>query len=73
MTDSLDDRLDRACADGHISVADADEVRRFADFLGEAGPPGSRRGFEAWRKHYPKQYEKALAEHRARTDKEERP
>ena len=35
----LDERLDQACADGRLSVEDAEAVREFADFLAH---PGSR-------------------------------
>ncbi len=62
----LDDRLNQRCADGQMSTADADEVRHFADFLTEAGKPGSRKG-EVWRKYYPEDYELALREEQART------
>lgn len=67
-TGDLNDDLTRACADGTISAHDADEVRRFADFLDEAGKPGSRQAFEAWRKHYPEDYAQAIAEQEARPD-----
>lgn len=62
----LNDQINQACADGKLSVDDADEVRRFAGFLTEAGNPGSRQGFEAWRKYYPEDYRQALREAQAR-------
>lgn len=63
----LDDQLNKAVEDGKIDFRDAAEVQRFAEFLDEAGPPnGSHRSFEAWRKHYPEDYAKALAEREVR-------
>jgi hypothetical protein len=72
----LDQRLDQACADGRLTVGDADEVRTFASFLAatagiprdpsKATPEQSRRFREAWAEHYPDDYARAVAEHEAR-------
>lgn len=66
----FEERLERACADGKVSLGDADEIRNFASFLeacgGTVGPdssPEERRRFrEAYRTHYPEDYERAVAE-----------
>jgi hypothetical protein len=64
--ESLDDRLERMQADGQITVHDADEVRTFAAFLRDVGPPPTRakpmdaeqaeRVRKALWEHYPDQY-----------------
>lgn len=77
----FDAQLERAQADGRISIEDADEIRTFRDFLeatadlpGPATPaqdwtPEQRRRYaEAYRDHYPDDYAHALAEHRARKE-----
>lgn len=56
----LDWLLDQMVELGRITEADADEIRRFRDFLAEAGPPnGPYRDREtaarAYRKHYPEE------------------
>jgi hypothetical protein len=62
--------LDRALADGRITLDDATEVQRFAAFLEEAGPASDKaRGAAAWKKHYPEDYTKALADYQARQGK----
>ena len=74
MSDDIEspDVLERMQADGRISPEDADEVRNFADFLKECGPypgkPGSdrKRFREAYRKHYPDDFARAVAERDAR-------
>lgn len=56
---NLDD-LERLQADGKISPADADEIRRFADFLGDAGSPRERdRLHVAMHRHYPEDLRRA--------------
>lgn len=54
MSDDLDERLDRACADGKMSTGDADVIREFAAFLSH---PGARTGAD------PEDRRGAIAEH----------
>ncbi|KAB2806980.1 hypothetical protein F9L07_28520 [Pimelobacter simplex] len=53
----LDTYLDRACADGRLTVEDADEVRRFGDFLralmAAGARPGSPEAVRVYAEHYP--------------------
>lgn len=77
----LDDKLERMQADGRVTTTDADEVRNFADFLTATGglpkdkatwTAEHRKVFgEAYREHYPEDYERAVAEERARRAREE--
>ncbi len=70
--DPLDSRLERMQADGKITTHDADEVRNFASFLEAAGPGPKSEFFSAqrlrnaYREHYPEDYERAVREERAR-------
>lgn len=54
MTSDLDEQLERAQADGRISTHDADEVRRFGDFLSAVAeaPRGAAR-VRIFLEHYP--------------------
>jgi hypothetical protein len=69
--------LERMQADGQITTEDADEVRNFVSFLRECGPHHSSPDFDpkrfgdAYRKHYPEDYARVIAEHRARTTPQE--
>lgn len=51
--------LERLQADDRITPGDADEIRTFAAFLADAGPPPGRPGYDrarmltALREHYP--------------------
>jgi hypothetical protein len=69
--------LERMQAAGEIGVEDADAVRRFASFLEAAGPHHGcpdfdpQRFADAYRQHYPEDYARAIAEHRARTTTQE--
>lgn len=48
---ALEQKLGDAIADGRITDHDADQVRRFAEWLSKSGPPppyGSKRGDEVW-------------------------
>lgn len=79
----LDEQLDAACADGRMSVGDADEVRNFASFLeattgiprkaDDRTPDQQRRFIAAYREHYPEDYARAVAEQRARRVHNHRP
>jgi hypothetical protein len=44
------DDLERAQADGKITVEDADVVREFGEFLDEAGPPPGQPGTDPERR-----------------------
>lgn len=67
------DALERAQADGRISTGDADEIRNFASFLRattgvptrDRDPEQSRIFREAYAEHYPEDYARAVAEHKA--------
>lgn len=68
--------LERMQADGRISPEDADEVRTFMEFLREVPahadrqtPEGRRQLREAYAKHYPEDYARAVAEHKARQER----
>lgn len=71
---NFDERLEQLQADGTISVDDADEVRTFASFLravqgiptkpGEATKEESKRFAEAYREHYPEEFETQVAKFR---------
>lgn len=54
-SDGLDDQLNQMCSDGRITVEDADEVRRFADFLVDVGQyeKGSPEASRCYLEHYP--------------------
>jgi hypothetical protein len=60
--EDLDAQLDRDCADGRITVDDADQIRTFAAFLNDTGPaprkPGGNRlrYLAAIAEHYPEDY-----------------
>ena len=51
--EQLDDRLNAACADGRMTIGDADEIRRFADFLAATAGMSDREKADVYLEHYP--------------------
>lgn len=71
MIITSEQHLELMQADGRISPEDADEIRTFMAFLKEVGPyPPAKSGAarkrirEAYAKHYPEDYARAVAEAR---------
>lgn len=61
--------LEQLQADGKIGPHDADQVRTFAAFLTDQAELGVG---AAYRKHYPEDYARAVAEHQARQQQDQR-
>lgn len=69
-----EDKIERMQADGTITVHDADEVRNFVSFLGEAkGPKTGGTEEEVWARrinyarHYPEDFQRAYPDLYAET------
>ncbi len=71
-TGDVDAQIDRAVTEEKLTGGDAEEIRRFAHFLEEAGPPPPSPDFDkarfsaAYKQYYPAEYARAVAEQQAK-------